>query len=73
MQIDTDIPIPSKRFRRASKYAWAEAMEVGHSVRFTDVNQAHKVYMALRKRWEGEREWILRSQEDGAIRIWRKL
>jgi hypothetical protein len=73
MQIDTNIPIPSKRFRRASKYAWAENMEVGHSVKFEDVNEAHKVYMALRKRWEGEREWTLRSQADNSIRIWRKL
>tara|TARA_B100001029_G_C15052445_1_gene451803 strand:+ start:913 stop:1134 length:222 start_codon:yes stop_codon:yes gene_type:complete len=73
MQIDTDIPIPSKRFRKGSKYSWAKDMEVGHSVKFKDVEEAHKVYNALRNRWKGERVWILRSLEDGAIRIWRKL
>ena len=72
MQIDTDIPIPTGRSRRASKYAWAEAMEVGHSVKFQEINEANKVYMALRKRWEGKREWMLRTIEDGSLRFWRK-
>tara|TARA_Y100000817_G_scaffold265109_1_gene220744 strand:+ start:18 stop:233 length:216 start_codon:yes stop_codon:yes gene_type:complete len=71
MQIDTDIPIPSKKLR-ASKYDWAEDMEVGHSVKFKDAYEARKVYMSLRKRY-GERKWTLRTQEDGGIRIWRKL
>ena len=69
MQIDTDIPMPTNR----SKYDWADAMEVGHSVRFEDAYEARKAYMALRKRWEGKREWMLRTIEDGSIRIWRKL
>ena len=47
-------------------------MEVGHSVKFKDAYEARKVYMSLRKRY-GERKWTLRTQEDGGIRIWRKL
>lgn len=72
MQIDTNIPIPTGRKRRVSKYAWSEPMKVGHSVAFGDIKEATKVYLALRARFGSKRKWMLRTQEDGAIRIWRK-
>lgn len=73
MQIDTNIPLPTGRRKKPSKYAWAEPMKVGHSVAFYDMKEANRVYVALRNKFGNKRKWTLQTQEDNSIRIWRKL
>ena len=73
MQIDINIPLPTGRIKKPSKYAWADPMKVGHSVAFDDMREANRVYVALRNKFGNKRKWTLQTQEDNSIRIWRKL